>query len=64
MIAFIIKEIKGVTATESTNSSEHFKNFLLKLINYNDCDNTYLWIMHQSMLRGKLLSYVQKQIYE
>ena len=38
MIAFSRKEIKGVTATESTYSSEHFKIFLLNLINYNECD--------------------------
>ena len=43
MIVFSIKEIIGVTATESTYSSKHFKNFLLKLINYNDCD-TYIFM--------------------
>ena len=37
------KIIKGVTATESIYSSEHFKNFQLKFINYNDCD-TYIFI--------------------
>ena len=39
MIAFSRKEIKKVTATESTYPTEHFENFLLKLINYNDWDS-------------------------
>ena len=43
MIAFSRKEMKRVTATESTYSTEHFKNFLLKLINYNDWD-TYIFM--------------------
>ena len=38
MIEFSRKEIKGITSTESIYSSEHFENFLLKMINFNDSD--------------------------
>ena len=47
MTAFSRKEMKRVTA-ESTYSTEHFKNFLLKLINYNDWD-TYIFMDNVSI---------------
>ena len=62
MIAFSKEGIKAITATEATYTSEHFKYFLLKLIEDNSSD-IFIFMDNVPIHKASLIAELCKSTY-